>query len=263
MRWTALLALCLFATPAAAQLSSDRAGDRIEALSAAASIDGATYACTEDRVWCVQRAAGPTGFAVYYGAGAREKIATIPAPEASDDAQIALWPSLVRFSRSGSARDALIGLVRTQSTGYAGGGASASFLTLYDVHARSRAAPRALLDAPLTGDVSLRACFDDEDRAHRLGACTDEYTYRGTLGLDGERTSAPPRLIYEGRAETFPGPATRHREDDSTTQAPLTRGDIRAVTDETCTFRRVLTRAASGVYEWDAPRPACTDYLEP
>lgn len=243
-----------------AQTSSDFAANRIEALDNPRTIAGQAFACTQDGAWCVARAAP---YEVHYTRGTRRLVGTLTPPAINEREELELWPSLIRLSRRGQARDAFVGLVRTKRELYSGGSFQASWLSLYEVRAYADEAARPIAEFPLSGDVSIRACFDEDDRRARRGACADEYTYRGTFGLDRGRESGQPRIIYEGRAETYPGPNVRSRGEDSTTQPPLARGDLRAVTDDRCTFRRILTRSAAGAYAWDAPTPACSDYLEP
>jgi hypothetical protein len=261
VRIFALLAAALCGGALAhAQTSSDFASNRIEPLTTERTIEGGAYACTQDGAWCVARQAP---YKVQYTRGARRLVGTLTPPTLEDDDELTVWPSLIRLSRRGQARDAFVGLVRTKSEPYSGGSFQASWLSLYEIRAYANEAATPIAEFPLSGDVSIRACFDQDDVRARRNACADEYTYRGTFGLDRARESGQPRIIYEGRAETYPGPNVRSRGADSTTQPPLTRADIRAVTDERCTFRRILTRNAAGAYTWNAPLPACSDYLEP
>lgn len=217
----------------------DRAGNRIEQLTARESAQ-----CTSDGAWCVE-ITGPEAIVRRGG----EQAAAIPL---EGEGSRGVWPSLIITNGT-----ALVGLTRTAEQMYSGGGGRAMEVTLYDV---SGAAPVAVLTAPLSGEIMIRACFDEDDAERRRQACHDEYDFAGTLGLDGSVREGAPRFVLSTEATSYPG--ARSRNGDSTQEQALREADLQRVRDETCSYRRVATRRGDA-YVWDTPLPACANYLEP
>ncbi len=232
---------------------------------AAARIDqlrvqrGAQGMCTSDRIWCVVRT-GDDAVTVLHNENRRYgEFAHLPLPQNEDDrVESKLWPSIVRLAFPGQTEIALVGVEQTQREMYSGGGASVVRLTLFEI--RDGAQPRPVLEAPLSGDVMIRACFTREDERARRGACHDEYRYSATLTALPQRPN-DARLVYRSRADSFPGP--RSRTQDSNREGPLRRADLIRFVDRTCTFERTLARnAETGIFKWSAPLPPCRDYVE-
>lgn len=227
---TAALALMFAATPALAQT-----------VSPLTEADGRH--CTADGAWCVASVGG--AFV------ADHRGALKPLEIDTGDGDYAIWPhAIVRED------GALLGVTRTESTMYSGGGASASRLSLFFVPNESAAPARIVLtDAPWSGDIMIRACFGPEDAGRRREACHDQYRYRATLtpGADGA-------LTYAGVAEAYPAGVRRMNDN---TDRRITRRDLRWERDDACTVTRTLTPDASGVLQFDAPLPECSDYTAP
>lgn len=217
---------------------ADRAGNRMEALVQ----DSSGRFCTGDGLWCVT----DDGAIMHNG----EEWARIALYEADR-----VWPALVR--QGGDDARALIGVTTTQTAMYSGGGGEAVQVTLYDVSADG-AAP--VLSAPLSGQIAIRACFNEDDARARRQACQDQYEFDGRLTLDAGVDSGAPQLVLTTQATTYPG--RRSRTGDASSEEPLQEADLQAARDERCSYRRVARRD-NGAYVWDAPLPPCNDYLEP
>lgn len=223
---------------AEAHVSFDAAGNRMTELQ-----EHARGQCTIDGEWCI---AIGDGAARVTHAGATVAIPVV------DEATAGVWPRIVL---TGAA--ALIGVSNEVSTPYSGGGGRATHVTLYEI---ADGAARPVLTFPLAGSIGIRACFDDEDVVARLEHCADEYSFTGALSLDAENSDPAPRLTLTTEATTFPG--RRSRSEDSSVRPPLTDADLVRWRDQTCSYTRVAQRVGDA-YVWDAPLPACTDYLEP
>jgi hypothetical protein len=150
----------------------------------------------------------------------------------------------------------MIGLEWRAYQMYSGGGASTTRVTLYRITQGSDLRPE-VLTVQTSGEVSIRACFNEADTRARRDACLDQYDFAGELSLDGENASGPPRLVLQTAATTYPGP--RSRLSDSTQEAPLTEEDLVITPDAECSYRRVLTFNGES-YQYDTPPPACEDY---
>jgi hypothetical protein len=220
---------------------ADAAGNRMEALT-----ENAGRWCTGDGVWCVAVNSGMA--AITQG---DTQVAYLTVGEAE------VWPHIIRVGRNDES--AIVGLVTVDRQMYSGGGASVRWMSLFEV-APGQEANWTLASIPLNAEALVRACFTEEAAAARQEACHDEYDFTGTLSLDPIVTEGPPRLILTTEASSFPGHRTR--ASDSTQEPPLQPGDLVRWRDETCSYRRVASRGSEG-YVWDAPLPACADYLEP
>lgn len=222
---------------AVAAPQSDAAGNRLEALTQA----GERW-CTDDSAWCIE-VSSETPARVIAGSRTVQLTATGTA-----------WPFVVRNSDNSS----IVGVIETASQMYSGGGASAQRLTLFQVGDGEAA---ALATLPISGQLDIRACFDEADRQQRADACSDQYSFVSRIRLDESVTSGPPRIVLETAAGTFPGRVTRG--EDSLERPALTQADLVWVKDEVCSFRRTYSRSSTGPYVPDAELPACSDYLEP
>jgi hypothetical protein len=256
-----LIGLLFATTPMVTAPVTDRAGHRIEALAQAERPGRVTDSvahgrhCTADRSWCVElsEAPGTSQWRLDLISGTAEPR-PVMLPEA-EGGWFTVWPHLVR-ERSGAV---ILGIEQARSTGYAGGGASVSRLRLY--RAEPGAAPTELLDLPIGGTATIRACFSEADRRTRANACADRYEMGGALTLDPANDGERPRLVLTATARTWPGHVTR--TEDSRDRGPLRREDLAWWNDPDCSYRRTLSfDPASGHYVPDAPLPACSDYLD-
>jgi hypothetical protein len=120
-----------------------------------------------------------------------------------------------------------------------------------------------VLSVPLSGSAMIRACFSDEDVEKRAGACHDEYNFSATLALhDATVPNDLPEFRYETEATRFPGPVSRRA--DSLANPPLKDEDLVTVTDEECTYHRILRfDPAIARYEFDLPVPDCSEFTQP
>jgi len=230
---------------------ADQAGNRMEALTqngAAWCTGGATPGTEHTR--CVQTDNGE--WQASFGGVA----ASIPV---SGEGEVSGWPVVI--SSTLVARF-YVGLVQTEQQMYSGGGGSAARVTLYEVTPTDPGFSVApLVTLPLSGEATIRACFDAEDEAQRAGACQDHYSFVTRITLDESVTDGAPRFILETVAGSYPGRVTRNA--DSLEAPPLTQADLVWARDPTCSFRRTYSRGADGLYSPDQPLPACADYLEP
>jgi len=153
----------------------------------------------------------------------------------------------------------LIGVERTRSNGFSGGGESSTRLLLHRLPPE-RGALSPAGEVPLSATASIRACFDEDDRRARLDACHDEYVFETTLAAEPGPAGGPSRLILVTRARTFPG--RRSRTEDSLAGPPLRRADLVWADDPACSYRRVYTfDAETGRYQPDESLPDCPDYF--
>ena len=235
------------APPADAPMA-DAAGNRMEALA-----ENAGRWCTGDGVWCVVAEDDSTAV-VTHGS---ETAATIPVANSAEGNSWEVWPHVIRVGRNDEST--IVGVVNVDRQMYSGGGASARRVSLFEV-ASGQEAQQVLAGIPISAEAMIRACFTQEHTAARQDACHDEYDFTGTIALDPDVAQGPPRLILTTEATSFPGQRTRNS--DSTTEAPLQQGDLVRWRDDACSYRRVASRDGDG-YVWDAPLPACADYLEP
>lgn len=216
---------------------ADGAGNRLEALTQ----NGARW-CSADSAWCVE---APEGAPVRVIAGAQTIALPMPGT---------VWPYVVRVG----ADSAMVGVIETTSQMYSGGGGSAQHVTLFQV---SDGRGAKVVTLPVSGNIDIRACFDEDDTRQRADACSDQYSFVSRVRLDESVTSGEPRIVLETAAGTFPGRVSRNA--DSLARPPLTQADLVWATDDVCSFRRTFSRSSAGPYVPDAELPACTDYLEP
>jgi hypothetical protein len=224
---------------------NDRAGNRMEALTRS----GDEW-CSADGLWCVRLV--ENHWSAVHGA-----LATTLA--VSGEGEVGAWPVLIRTPNENVV---YVGLMQTITQMYSGGGGSAGRVTIYEVTPADpglHATPTITL--PLSGHADVRACFDEDDERQRAGACHDQYTFMTRIGLDETVTEGAPRILLDTAAGSFPGRVTRSA--DSLEQQPLEQSDLVWARDETCSYHRVYTRGADGLYAPDLPLPGCSDYLEP
>jgi hypothetical protein len=248
---------------------ADRAGNRIEALASVedpAADVAAEYRsavmCGRDGHCALLRRDGESGqwrLHLFESRPGPDAVAARPlaVPDSADEEEtLSVWPHLIR--EAGGAL--LIGVLRRRSTGFSGGGASATRLTLLRFEPPS-AALAPVLDAPLGGSAMIRACFTPRDERNRAGACHDQYELVGNLTLDSANADGRPRFLLTTRARTYPG--RRDRQADSTAAPPLSRRDLVWTADPACSYRRSFAfDQAAGGYAPDRPLPDCGQYLD-
>ena len=218
----------------------------------------AEQACSGDGAWCVSLT-GPDDEGV-----ARPILRPGPNPDSSlapveptDGGEtFTVWPKLVVLGEGGF----IAGVETRLSTGYSGGGGSATELRLFRVVA-GQTPSGPILTLPVQGDLLIRACFSEADMEKRGEACHDEYGFTGKLEIE-VADGAMPALAYSTNAWAFPRGASR--DEDSTTRGPLTAADLVRETDRKCSFsRRFVFDARRGAYAPDRPLPDCSNYTTP
>jgi hypothetical protein len=255
---------------------ADRTGP---SLSAGADTDDTAPRCTADRTWCawIERNAQGDGMSLGVYDGTRPPAEREVWRHALGDADdyggptFALWPRMVRLDASARAVAApgqalesavLIGVETHVSTGYSGGGASATDLQLLLVTRSAEGVRmREVLGVATDGSSLIRACFSERDMKQRAGACHDEYSFFGTLTLEPQSVGMP-QFGYQTKATSFPGPVSR--SEDSLQNPRLRKKDLVTVVDDACTYQRTwMFDPATGQYQPDAPLPTCDDYTVP
>ncbi|EPS1224026.1 hypothetical protein QZN01_02170 [Burkholderia cenocepacia] len=243
----------------------DRAGNRLESLNpmTAAQSSNDEEGCTADRQLCVEIVRGDAdhepALRITRFAGQPADVHVDLDDPSDGHGRFALWPRVLR----GAGGDVIVGVRFDMSTGYSGGGASASELRLTRVVAGDRV-PRTqqVLAVPLSGSATIRACFSERDQRRRLGACHDDYAFDATLSLDRSVRAGLPRLLYATRATSFPGHVSRDK--DSLAAPPLRKRDLVTAVDRTCTYRRTFRfDPSAGSYTPDRPLPDCEGYTVP
>ncbi|WP_175774652.1 hypothetical protein [Burkholderia anthina] len=246
----------------------DRAGNRLESLNPMTPEQSPSgeQGCTADRQVCVEIVESDVDHA---SALRMTRFAGQPADVRVDldnpfegngnGGHFALWPRVLRVAGG----DVIVGVRFDLSTGYSGGGASASALRLIRVVAGDPV-PRAqeVLAVPLSGEAMIRACFSERDQRRRLGVCHDDYAFDATLSLDRSVRAGLPQLRYATRATSFPGHVSRGK--DSLAAPPLRKRDLVTAVDRTCTYRRTFRfDPSAGRYTPDRPLPDCDGYTVP
>lgn len=230
--------------PAVTLPMADAAGNRMEVLT---EQDGRW--CSGDGVWCVTRGESAVTFTRN---GADTELLTFDESTGTPE----VWPVIVREPNDASV---VIGLGWTQSQMYSGGGGDATKMTLYRITQGSALIPE-VGTWPSRANITIRACFDEDDQRARREACVDDYSFVGQLALDTENASGPPRLLLSTLATSYPG--VRSRSSDSTTDAPLQESDLFIARDDTCSYRRAMVWDEES-FAYDSEPPACEDYLQP
>lgn len=276
-----LIVLAALAGPATA---ADGKGNRMEAFASTShdadrgpeAGDGDPEHCTTDRKWCAAidiDDAGRATLSLYGGSRPEGARPVLHAVGNQEGASHTLWPWIVRLAAAdlpsnppygpGEAGERVIlGIESHVSTGYSGGGASATTLSLLlatpDPMGGFQLEP--LLEVPVEGHASIRACFGEDDMIQRAGACSDEYAFKATLAFEAGK--GLPQIRYATRATSFPGHVSRF--EDSLANAPLTQRDLVTVVDRECSYRRLLRfNPAQRRYEFDRPAPDCSEFTVP
>lgn len=209
--------------------------------------------CTGDGHWCVTLIPGEDGPRPIVRAADAP-----PPPAAAEDESHSIWPSLILL-KNGSF---IAGVQARSSTGYSGGGGSATELRLFETYANGKPGVQAVFDQPMESALMIRACFGEQDMKKRRGACHDEYGFSARIGLAPGMAAGLPILTYTTKAWAFPRGASR--SSDSTQMPPLRRYDLVQQADAKCSFiRRYSFDPEAGIYRPDQPLPECSDYTDP
>lgn len=284
-----LLALLALATDAAlaarpADGFADRAGNRLEALIEqpattapdADERDASPRYCTADHQWCVRtRADAGDGTAQleveHHVAGdAEPRMRFVPLTGLTESGSVRPWPFIVRMAPGIGApqvpadpaqaqlQNVLVGVLDEATTGYSGGGASASTVRLARIYHQDDGVQvdADVLVLPADGNASILACFSAADTTQRAGACHDEYTFSADVTLDPAGQGMPV-LRYRTTATRYPAGVSRR--EDSLAKPPLRRKDLRTEAVAACSFLRVLHFDGTR-YQPDSPLPDCADY---
>jgi hypothetical protein len=167
------------------------------------------------------------------------------------------WTGLIRLADGG----VLAGVQVETSSMYSGGGGQATELRLYRLDANGDAGDAPVLAVPIRAELTIRACFGEDDMKQRAGACHDEYGFQVTLTAADEAGDLPV-LDYATTATAYPRGVSR--SEDSLEKPPLKPADLVTVRDPKCSFSRRFTfDAATGTYRPDSPLPDCSDYTVP
>lgn len=243
-------------------LDVDQAGNRLEALmleKPVESTDDDARRCTADKRFCVQVLHKDKELTIEY---AETNPSTygfmLPEPH---DADVTVWSRVLRLASDNGA--ILVGAMYNVTAAYSGGGGSALELRLFRVSRNGTTFhANEVLTVPMSGGLSIRACFSEQDMRNRLDACHDEYTFSASLGLDRTVESGYPSLVYQTRATSFPGKVSR--SEDSLMLPPLRKRDLVAVVDPLCTYKRTFRfMKTTGVYMPDKSLPDCSNYTVP
>lgn len=283
----ALLVWTTTATAAPAPESTrDRAGNRLEPLveskDAASNTDaddaavGPRY-CTTDGTWCLRLRRHPEASGQAPWLEVAQRVAGEAEPRyrhvayagVDGPSSLRIWPWLLRLAPGAglpsvprdpvqaAQESVLVGVEREQQTAYAGGGASSSALMLEQIYPTDDGTQtRSVLELPLGGSASIRACFGERDTALRRGACHDEYGFSAELGLAASAQGMPV-LRYATHATRFPAFASRHQ--DSLARGQLSDKDLRTATDPICSYQREL-RFEQGRYVPGTALPDCSEF---
>ena len=241
----------------------DRAGSRVDMLGVRGlqwwePREASALHCSEGAAprWCVSASRNDDlGWTLTIGNAETSRTARVrlPAPE-GPEASLAVWSQLIR----GADGSVLAGVQRTDRGAFSGGGWQKDRLILVRITAETET---IVLDLPLLGSASIRACFDERDRRRRRDACTDDYSFTAGFELATDNASPTPALDVWTHATTYPG--RRSRSEDSRERRPLRRQDLTRWRDPVCSYtRRYRFDAAAGRYLPESPVPACADYLD-
>jgi hypothetical protein len=247
------------AAVAGAGTARDGAGNRIEPLQPFSGQSVYALHCTSDRHWCVRLGEDEAHrhWSLYIFPGVPGEggggVRYVPSGQEDGDPVFEVWPHIVIQAHDG----VIVGVTRTDRTGYSGGGASVARLELVRV---GDGAANAILQVPIAGQADLRACFSDSDRRARHDACSDRYEFNGTLELDASTRAGFPSFILTTRARTYPGHVSRSRDSSGDQLRP---SDLHWSDDPVCSYRRSFHLVPPARrYEPDAPLPDCSDFLD-
>lgn len=197
------------------------------------------------------------------------KVDAVALPYGPDDGQdLELWPNLIVVPKGGEAGRAdhseyLVGIVTQQRTMYSGGGGSGGRLHLLRL-ARTPATVSLggeVLDVEWDSSLMIRACFSEKDMKDRLGACHDEYGFKGVLAAAHHDGGELPSLTYRSFATAYP--QTSRRTEDNSGQK-LKKSDLAQWNDPECSYTRTLHYNPATVrYEMDRAAPDCSVYTTP
>lgn len=259
VRWLAL-SVALSPVPAgtaAPIAASDDAGNRVSALRELPGASGGIH-CIANRPWCVMRRGNGTELrlVVMEGGPTGERELPFPIEEEGEGASWRYWDQAI-VEADGAV---LIGAIRTVQRGFSGASLTTRQLILLRAEPGGRA-PQLVLDMPLGGAISARACSSAQDRRDRAGACEDRFELDMQLALSPAARSGRPQLELRVSARTWPG--LRSPRGEEIARPPLRRRDLVWANDPACTYvRRLAVDPATGRYEPSVPVPDCSAYLE-
>lgn len=229
--------------------------------------------CLPDKSLCLELAkAGGDGDAagsLIVTSPASGRVDTLPLPYGPDDGQgLELWPVLVAVPKGVEAGSAdrseyLVGIVTEQRTMYSGGGGSGGRLHLLRLAQTPAnvALGGEVLDVEWDSSLMIRACFSEKDMKDRLGACHDEYSFKGVLAAAPDDGGELPSLTYRSFATAYP--QTSRRTEDNSGQK-LKKSDLAQWSDPECSYTRTLRyNPATARYEMDRAAPDCSVYTTP
>lgn len=226
--------------------------------------------CLPDRSLCLDMSGGAASKSsgLTLTAPNRGRAADLALPYADGDGEtLGLWPYLIAVPRSGDSpadtRRYLMGIIAGVSAPYSGGGGAGSRLRLLrlDVTPSDTRLGAEVLDVEWDSSLMIRACFSEQDMEDRLGACHDEYDFKGSLTAAPDDGGELPPLVYRSVATAYPQ-TSRRSEDNSGRK--LKRSDLTHWRDTRCSYERTLRyNPATARYEMDRPAPDCSDYTTP
>ena len=195
-----------------------------------------------------------------------EKV-SLPLAHGTDGSDVSLWPKLIpvqRTSEDGTRLppEYLVGVIEEQRAMYSGGGGSGGRLHLLRLGMAPHATGlREVFEVVWDSSLMIRACFSDQDMEDRLGACHDEYDFKGTLAAAPNDGGELPALTFRSFATAYP--LTSRRTEDNSGQK-LKKSDLARWSDPECSYTRTLRyNPATLRYEMDRAAPDCSVYTTP
>jgi hypothetical protein len=228
--------------------------------------------CLADKSLCLElaKADGDADIAgsLIVTSPASGKVDTVPLPFASSDGEgVELWSHLVAVppneAESADRSEYLVGIVTETRTMYSGGGGSGGRLHLLRLAQTPETTSLGgeVLDVVWDSSLLIRACFSEEDMKDRLGACHDEYSFKGVLAAGPNDGGELPALTYRSVATAYPQ-TSRRTEDNSV--GKLKKSDLATWRDPECSYTRMLRfNPATARYEMDRAAPDCSVYTTP
>ncbi|WP_193427073.1 hypothetical protein [Pararhizobium polonicum] len=209
--------------------------------------------CNQQEDWCVEiDKSGPQASSRTL----RASYGIWDLPYIPSSTSLSIWPSLIRLTED----RALVGILETRAQPFSGGGFEAKDLILFDVTLGDFNKSNSVLRIPFKAEISIRACFGEDDFAKRQGACLDEYTFNSVLApVDGKEDL--PDLVLKTQAWRNPAGASRFA--DSSEAPPLTQDQLGPKQDSSCSYERVfLWSSETSLYNPTSPLPDCREFTE-
>lgn len=177
-------------------------------------------------------------------------------PDIPDFAKFKVWPQIIRTSED----RAIVGVIGQAHEMFSGGGFTRHDLYLFDVTLGEPSSSNQIFSKPVASDISIRACFNEQDSKKRAGQCEDVYTFAAEVKpLSGDQDY--PDLQYTSKATRQPVGASRF--EDSTTKPALNKEQAGVQTDKQCSYTVTYKWKKDGaIYEAATPVPDCDEFLE-